>query len=101
MILFDQVIQVFDLVLATWIIRSKTGTSRRSLISIACLQTQQDRCTIQSRQQHPHARLTTRSWDGEDFVMAGVLTSFRRLLDGCWHALSARFRQWTKPLTSS
>jgi putative transposase len=33
--------------------------------------------------------------------MVGVLTSLRRLLDGCWHALSARLTHWTKPLTSS
>ena len=33
--------------------------------------------------------------------MVGVLTSFRRLKDGCWHALSARLTRWTKPLTSS
>ena len=87
--------------MATWIIRSKTGTSKRSLIPIPCLQTQKGWCTIRSRHQHPHARLTIRSWDGEVFVMAGVLTSRRRLLDGCWHALSARLTHWTKPLTSS
>ena len=32
--------------------------------------------------------------------MAGVLISLRRLLDGCWHALSARWTHWTKPLAS-
>jgi putative transposase len=45
--------------------------------------------------------MTIHSCDGEVFVMAGVLTSLRRLLDGCLHALSARFTRWTKPLTSS
>jgi putative transposase len=39
--------------------------------------------------------------DGDALVMAGVLTSLRRLLDGCWHTLSSRFARWTKPLTSS
>ena len=33
--------------------------------------------------------------------MAGVLTSLRRLKDGCLHALSSRLTRWTKPLTSS
>jgi len=33
--------------------------------------------------------------------MAGVLASFRRLKDSCWHALSSRFARWTKPFTSS
>jgi putative transposase len=35
------------------------------------------------------------------FVMAGVLTSLRRLLDGGLHALSSRLTRWTKPLSSS
>jgi len=33
--------------------------------------------------------------------MAGVLTSLRRLKDGCLDALSARFTRWTKPLLTS
>jgi putative transposase len=33
--------------------------------------------------------------------MAGILTSLRRLSDGCWHALSSRLTRWTKPFTSS
>ena len=33
--------------------------------------------------------------------MAGVLTHLRRLVDGCWHALSSRLTRWTKPLMSS
>jgi putative transposase len=33
--------------------------------------------------------------------MAGILTSLRRLLDGCLHALSSRLTRWTKPLSSS
>ena len=33
--------------------------------------------------------------------MADILTSLRRLLDGCLHALSSRLTRWTKPLTSS
>jgi putative transposase len=33
--------------------------------------------------------------------MAGVLTSLRRLLDGCLHALSSRLTHWTKPLVTS
>jgi putative transposase len=45
--------------------------------------------------------MTIRLYDGEVFVMAGVLTSLRRLKDGCMHALSSRLTRWTKPLTSS
>jgi putative transposase len=56
---------------------------------------------MRSRQQHSHARLTIRSCDGEVFVMAGVLTSLRRLLDGCLHSLSSRLTRWTKPLGTS
>jgi len=33
--------------------------------------------------------------------MARVVTSLRRLKDGCLHALSARFARWTKPLRLS
>src|SRR5215472_17049265 len=33
--------------------------------------------------------------------MAGVLTHLRRLVDGCWHALSSRFSHWTKALRTS
>jgi len=33
--------------------------------------------------------------------MAGAVTSLRRLLDGCLHALSSRLTQWTKPLVTS
>jgi len=33
--------------------------------------------------------------------MAGVLTHLRRLFNGGWDALSARFPRWTNPLTSS
>ena len=33
--------------------------------------------------------------------MAGVLTSLRRLKDGCLHALSSRLTRWTKPLGNS
>src|SRR5215469_15876020 len=33
--------------------------------------------------------------------MAGVLSSFLRLKDGCLHALSSRLTRWTKPLGTS
>ena len=33
--------------------------------------------------------------------MAGVVTSLRRLTNGCLHALSFRIARWTKPLSSS
>jgi putative transposase len=33
--------------------------------------------------------------------MAGILTHVRRLLDGCWDALSSRLTRWTKPLRTS
>jgi hypothetical protein len=42
-------------VLATWIIRSKTGPSRRRNKSLACLQTQSGQCRIRRRQQQTHA----------------------------------------------
>jgi len=45
--------------------------------------------------------MTIFSWDGEVFVMAGVLSSLRRLKDGCLDALSSRFARWTKPLMTS
>src|SRR5215472_5281112 len=79
----------------------KQAPLRRRKKSFPSLQTQEGWCTIQSRQPHPHARTTLFSCDGAVFVMAGVLTSLRRLKDGCWHALSSHFARWTKPLTSS
>jgi len=88
-------------VLATWIIRSKTGTARRRTIFIPCLQTQESRCTIRYRRQHPHARKTILLRDGATSTMAGVLTPLQWLKNGCWHALSAHLTRWTKPLTSS
>ena len=33
--------------------------------------------------------------------MGRVFTSLRRLLDGCWDALTSRLTRWTKPLSSS
>lgn len=45
--------------------------------------------------------MTKLSRNGEVFVMARVVTSLRRLKDGCLHALSARFARWTKPLNTS
>jgi putative transposase len=45
--------------------------------------------------------MTIFSRDGEVIVMAGVLASLWRLLDGCWHALSSRLTHWTKPLVTS
>jgi hypothetical protein len=33
--------------------------------------------------------------------MAGLVTSLRRLKDGCLHALSSRLTQWTEPLVTS
>src|SRR5436305_4244823 len=45
--------------------------------------------------------MTKLSRNGEVFVMARVVTSLRRLKDGCLHALSARFARWTKPLRLS
>src|SRR5215471_2236855 len=50
---------------------------------------------------HPHARTMIHLRDGEVFVMAGVLTSLQRLLNGCWHALSSRLTHWTEPLRTS
>src|SRR5215469_14979706 len=45
--------------------------------------------------------MTIYSCDGEVLFMAGVLTSLRRLKDGCLYALSSRWTHWTRPLTSS
>src|ERR1700758_941021 len=45
--------------------------------------------------------MTKRSRNGEVGVMARVLTSLRRLKDGCLQALSSRLTQWTKPLVTS
>src|SRR5256885_2797325 len=45
--------------------------------------------------------MTKLSRNGEVFVMARVVTSLRRLKDGCLHALSVRFARWTKPLGTS
>jgi hypothetical protein len=65
------------------------------------LQTGAGWCTIRRRHQHPLARTILCSCDGEAIFMARVLKHLQRLLDGCWHALSARLTYWTKPLTSS
>jgi hypothetical protein len=88
-------------VLATWIIRSKTSPARRRKICFPCLQTEVGWCTIRSRQQHPHARTTIFSYDGDALVMAGVLTHLRRIFNGGWDVLSSRFTRWTKPLVTS
>src|SRR5215469_13096128 len=45
--------------------------------------------------------MTLFSCYGENFVMAGVLTSLRRLVDGCLQAFSSGFTRWTKPLGTS
>src|SRR5260221_2369630 len=87
-----------------WLLGSsvqKQAPSGRRKITFPCLQTQEGRCTIRRRQQHPHARMTICSCDGEVFVMAGVVTSLRRLKDGCLHALSSRLTHWTKPLVTT
>jgi putative transposase len=69
--------------------------------SFPCLQTQAGRCRIRRRQQHPHARITIFSCDGEASCMAGVFIYLQRLKIGCWDALSSRFARWTKPLLTS
>src|SRR6266496_1871134 len=89
------------LVMATWVIRSKSGTSRRRKISFPCLQTQEGWYAIKSRQQHPHARTTILSRNGEAFFMAGVVSHFLQLKDDYRDALSSRFARWTKPLRTS
>jgi hypothetical protein len=55
-------------VLATWVIRSKNSTARRRKIFLPYLQTHEGGCRIRRRRQHPHARTTTLSCDGEDFL---------------------------------
>jgi hypothetical protein len=44
-------------VLATWVIRSKTGTARQRKICFPCLPTQEHRCTIRRCQQPTHHRV--------------------------------------------
>ncbi len=46
---------VRNAVLATWIIRSKTGPSRRRKIDIPCLHTEAGWCTIRRCHKHTHA----------------------------------------------
>jgi hypothetical protein len=87
--------------MATWIIRSRTGTLRRRKKCYPCLPTQEGGCRIRRRHQQPHARTTIRSWNGEASCMGRVFTTLQCLLDGCLHALTSRFTRWTKPLTSS
>ena len=55
-------------VMATWIIRSETNPSRRRKISFPSLQTQEGWCTIGSRHQQTHVRITLFSHDGEDLL---------------------------------
>jgi hypothetical protein len=63
--------------MATWVIRSKTGTSRGRKISIpAC----------------KHRRVG---------VQSEVITTLQRLKEGCLDALTSRFACWTKPLGTS
>jgi len=88
-------------VLATWIIRSKIGTWRRTKFFFTYLQTQTGRCTIGHRHQHPHARTTLCSCDGEASCMARVLKHLRQLKKGCLDAVSSRFARWTTPLGTS
>jgi predicted transposase YbfD/YdcC len=93
--------KAFSPVLATWIIRSKNMAVETEKNSFPCLQPQAGRCRIRRRQQHPHARITLFSCDGEASCMAGVFMYLQRLKIGCWDALSSRFARWTKPLVTS
>jgi hypothetical protein len=88
-------------VMATWIIRSKTSPVRRRKICFPCLQTQEGRCTIRRRQQHTHARTTTLLHDGEPSSMGRILTPPLWLKENCLDALSSCFARWTKPLRTS
>jgi hypothetical protein len=99
--LHSRTFMLLSVVLATWIIRSKTSPSKRKKKSFPCLQTQAGRCRIRRRQQHTHAWTTLFSCDGEASCMAGVFISLQRLKIGCWDALSSRFVRWTKPLRTS
>ncbi len=88
-------------VMATWIIRSRTGTLRRRKKCYPCLQTQEGECRIRRRHQQPHARTTIRSCNGEASCMGRVFTTLQRLLDDCLHGLSSRSIHWTRPHISS
>src|SRR5215469_9917415 len=82
-------------VMATWFIRSRTGTVRRRKKCYPCLQTQEGGCRIRRRQKPPHARTTIRSCNGEASCMGRVFTTLQRLLDDCLHGLSSRLIHWT------
>src|SRR5215471_8314698 len=88
-------------VLATWHIRSKIRPFERE--NSAYPPCNHRRVGVQSDLVNsiPLARMTRFSCYGEVFVMAGILTSLRRLVDGCLQALSSCFTRWTKPLGTS
>jgi putative transposase len=96
-----QVVGGISVVMATWIIRSRTGTLRRRKKCYPCLQTQEGGCRIRRRHQQPHARTTIHSCNGEASCMGRVFTTLQRLLDDCLHGLSSRFTHWTRPHISS
>jgi hypothetical protein len=87
--------------MATWTIRSKTNLSRRRKISFLSLQTQEGWCTIGSRHQQTHVRITLFSHDGEDSSMGYVFPSLQRLKNSCLDALSSRLARWMKPIRTS
>ena len=79
----------------------KTSPSRWRKICFPSLQTQEGWCRIRRRHQHPLARTTLCSGDGEASCMGRVFTVLLQLKDGCLHTLSSRFARWTKPHISS
>src|SRR6266699_1941643 len=88
-------------VMATWIIRSKTSTWRRTkFFPAAC---KQRRVGVQSARRHRNLMLERRyAHVMEKFLVCLVwLTHLRRLKNSCWDALSSRLTHWTKPLRTS
>ena len=89
------------LVMATWVIRSKSCASRMIMTSLHCLQTKEGECKIRSRQHTTHARTPTISRDGEAYSMGRVFLPLLRLKGFCLDVLHSRLVRWTKPLSTS
>ena len=90
-----------EVVLATWVIRSKTCPSRMRMTFLPCLRTKEGECKIRSRQHNTHARTTTLSHDGEAYSMGRVFTHLLQLKGFCLDMLHSCFACWTKPLGTS
>ena len=93
--------QLERLVLATWIIRSKTSPSRRGKICLRLLANRGGWVYNPKSSPAYSCSTTLFSHDGETSCMGRIFTSLMQLKDGCLHALSSRLTRWTKPLGTS